>query len=169
MKLRMILSSLLVLAVFPAMAADDAKQIVKQGDWEAYANSNKNNKLCYAASMVKKKTGDVPGRKAAYLMITHGPGAKSANVVSINSGYLFKSGSEVEVEIGNAKFKMFVKGDTAWAFKETDDRAIIQAMAKGTALIVKGTPDKGKPTVDTYSLSGFGVAYAEINKACGIR
>jgi hypothetical protein len=111
----------------------------------------------------------VPGRKAAYLMITHGPGAKSANVVSINSGYLFKSGSEVEVEIGNAKFKMFVKGDTAWAFKETDDRAIIQAMAKGTALIVKGTPDKGKPTVDTYSLSGFGVAYAEINKACGIR
>jgi hypothetical protein len=168
MKPCLILCLFLGLASFPALAAEP-KQIAKQGDWEAYATPEKNNKLCYAASMVKKKTGDVPGRKAAYIMITHGPGAKSANVVSINAGYVFKEGSEAEVEIGAAKFKLFVKGDAAWAFKETDDRAIILAMTKGVAVTVKGTPAKGKPTVDTYSLSGFGVAYAEINKACGMK
>ena len=35
--------------------------------------------------------------------------------------------------------------------------------------IVKGTPQRGQPTTDTYALAGFAQALAMIDKACGIK
>jgi hypothetical protein len=42
-------------------------------------------------------------------------------------------------------------------------------MAKGRQAILKATPQKGPPTSDSYSLSGFAKTLALIDKACGIK
>jgi hypothetical protein len=42
-------------------------------------------------------------------------------------------------------------------------------MAKGKQAIVKGTPQKGPATTDTYSLVGFAEALALIDKACDVK
>ena len=53
---------------------------------------------------------------------------------------------------------------------ETDlDKTIVEALAKGKQAILKASPQKGKPTTDTYSLAGFAQALAMIDKACGIK
>ena len=42
-------------------------------------------------------------------------------------------------------------------------------MAKGKQAVVKGVPQKGPPTTDTYSLAGFAQTLALIDKACGVK
>lgn len=147
--------------------ADPAKLLARHGDWEAYSYGNGAGKVCYAASQVKTYAGDVPGRRAAYVMVTHGPG-KSANVASVTLGYAVKEGSEVELSLGAAKFRFYTQDDTAWA-RAADEPKFIAALSKEKSLVAKGEPAKGKPTTDTYSLAGFPEAYKEIGKACGVK
>ena len=52
-------------------------------------------------------------------------------------------------------------------YAKTED--FINRLAKGKQAIVKGTPQKGQPTTDTYALAGFAQALAMIDKACGIK
>jgi hypothetical protein len=103
-------------------------------------------------------------------MVTHRPEEKVANVVSFSEGYPLKEGVDLaSVNIGSEKFLLFTKGDKAWASTPELDKTIVEAMAKGKQAIVKGTPQKGKPTADTYSLAGFAQALAMIDKACGVK
>jgi hypothetical protein len=64
---------------------------------------------------------------------------------------------------------LFTKGDSAWAATADLDKTIVEAMAKGRQAILKATPQKGPPTSDSYSLSGFAQTLALIDKACGIK
>jgi hypothetical protein len=64
---------------------------------------------------------------------------------------------------------LFTKGDTAWSRTSDLDKTIVEAMAKGRQAILKATPQKGPPTSDSYSLSGFAQTLALIDKACGIK
>lgn len=102
-------------------------------------------------------------------MVTHRPEEKVANVVNFVEGYPLKEGSEVSLDIAGAKFDLFTKGDSAWARTSDLDKTIVEAMAKGQQAIVKGIPQKGRPTTDTYSLAGFAQALAMIDKACGVK
>jgi hypothetical protein len=108
-------------------------------------------------------------RKRSIAMVTHRPGENIANVVSFNEGYLLKEGSDVSLDIGGTKLDLFTKGDSAWARTSELDKTIVEAMAKGKQVVVTGTPQKGPPTTDTYSLAGFPQALGMIDKACDIK
>jgi invasion protein IalB len=164
---RQFLVSLLMASISSTALAEPAKQLAKHGDWEAYASGSGSGKVCYVASLAKSSTGDVPGRKGAYVMITHGPG-KSVGVPSITLGYPVKEGSEAEAVLGSVTIKFYTKDDTAWA-RAADEEKFLKAMQKEKSLVVKAVPAKGKPTQDTYSLAGFPEALKEINKACGVK
>jgi len=45
----------------------------------------------------------------------------------------------------------------------------VTALAKGKQAVVKGVPQKGPTTTDTYPLAGFAKALALIDKACGVK
>ena len=102
-------------------------------------------------------------------MITHRSGEKITNVVSFVEGYPLKEGSDASLDIGGTKFDLFTKDDSAWARTAELDQAIVEAMAKGKQAVIKGIPQKGQPTTDTYALSGFAQALALIDKACGVK
>ena len=48
-------------------------------------------------------------------------------------------------------------------------KTIVTALAKGKRVVVKGDPQKGPATTDTYVLAGFPKALALIDKACGVK
>jgi hypothetical protein len=102
-------------------------------------------------------------------MVTHRPAEKAANVVSFDSGYPLKEGSDVSLDIGGEKFDLFTKDDSAWARTSELDKTIVETLAKGKQAVVKATPQKGPATTDTYSLAGFAQALAMIDKACEIK
>jgi hypothetical protein len=138
-------------------------------EWTAYAYSEKSGKVCYLAGEPKKSEPASGKRRHPLAMVTHRPGEKIANVVSFIEGYPLKDGSEVSLDIGGAKFDLFTKGDSAWARTPELDRAIVETMSKGKQAVVKGTPQKGPVTTDTFSLAGFAQALALIDKACDVK
>jgi hypothetical protein len=137
--------------------------------WTAYAYSEKTGKVCYLAGAPKKSEPAGGKRKPPVAMVTHRPGEKITNVVSFVEGYPLKEGSEVSLDIAGAKFDLFAKGDSAWARTPELDKSIVEAMTKGKQAVVKGTPQKGPTTTDTYSLAGFTQALALIDKACDVK
>jgi hypothetical protein len=139
------------------------------GSWTAYAYTEKSGKVCYLSGEPQKSDPVRARRRRPMAMVTHRPGEKIANVVSFAEGYPLKEGSDVTLDIGGTKFDLFTKGDTAWARTGELDKAIVEAMTKGKQAIVKGTPQKGASTTDTYALAGFSQALALIDKACDVK
>jgi hypothetical protein len=137
--------------------------------WTAYAYREKSGKVCYLAGEPQKSEPALGKRKHPLAMVTHRPGEKIANVVSFVEGYPLKQDSNVSLDVGGAKFELFTKGDSAWARTSELDKSIVDALAKAKQAVVKGTPQKGPSTTDTYSLAGFAQALALIDKACEIK
>jgi invasion associated locus B (IalB) protein len=153
----------------PPPAATPSERLGAAASWTAYAYKEKSGKVCYV--VVEPQKHQSTGRKRSHplAMVTHRPGEKIANVVSFVEGYPLKEGSDVSLDIGGAKFDLFTKGDSAWARTPELDKAIVEAMEKGKQVVVKGVPQNGQPTTDTYSLAGFAQALALIDKACEVK
>jgi hypothetical protein len=135
-------------------------------DWTAFSDGSE-RRMCYIGSVPKKKEGNYTVRGETYVLATHRPGEKVFGEVSVEAGYTYKSGSEVEVNVDGQIFKLFTQGGNAWAYDEKADRALVEAMRAGRQMVVKGTSTRGTLTTDTYSLAGFSAALQSIDNACG--
>ena len=146
-----------------------ARSLGGAGSWNAYVAQNKAGKVCYLVGEPQKTEPAGMKRAAVMAMVTHRTADNVSNVVSFDEGYPLNEDDDVIVEIGRDKFPLFAKDDTAWARTSELDRTIVSTLAKEKEAIVKGTPVKGRPTVDTYSLTGFSKALALIDKACDVK
>jgi Invasion associated locus B (IalB) protein len=86
--------------------------------------------------------------------------------VSVQPGYSYLEGSEVEVTIGGRTFSLFTRGEHAWTKSEEADQALISAMKAGNDMTVRGTSTRRTYSLDTYSLLGFTAAYQAMVEAC---
>jgi invasion protein IalB len=152
-----------------AAAAAPTERLGAAQSWTAYSYRDASGKVCYLIASPQKSEPSRSKRKRPVAMVTHRPEEKAANVVSLVEGYPLKEGDEVALDIDGTKFELFTKGDSAWARTADLDKTIVEAMVKGRQAVVKGTPQKGPPTTDTYSLSGFAQALALIDKACDVK
>jgi hypothetical protein len=137
--------------------------------WGAFSYQEQGKPVCYMAAQAFEAKGGPPKRGEVFLMVTHRPAQKASDVVSYVAGYELKPGSSVEASVAGQSFKLFVKGDRAWAPDEKTDKALVQALVKGSSLAVKASPAKGPDSTDTVSLAGFGKAYQAISQACGVK
>jgi hypothetical protein len=152
-----------------APAASPSERLGAVEAWTAYAYKDKSGRVCYLAGDPQKSEPAGRKRKQPLAMVTHRPAENVANVVSFVEGYPLKDGSDVSIDIDGAKFELFTKGDSAWARTSELDKTIVEAMVKGKRAVVKGMPQKGPPTTESYSLAGFAQALAMIDKACDIK
>ncbi len=160
--------SLLTLFGFVNTSWAAAPQVLGEyGDWIAYYYRDSAGPVCYMASAPKKDEGKYTQRGDIYVVVTHRPKEKSYDVVNINAGYTYKPNAKVEIKIGAKTFtNLFTSGDKAWAVNEKTDKEIVEAMKRGSRMIIDGTSAKGTKTKDTYSLSGFSAAYKAISNKC---
>jgi len=157
------------LAVLALCGSAQAETLLsKHGDWEAFTEKENGKLVCYMGSVPKKARGKYKKRGRTFLLITHRPKEKSTNVVSFRAGYTFKKGTQVNIDIGKNGFKLFTDGGWAFAPDSAADNALVKAMIRGAAMVVKGTSTRGTKTTDTYSLTGFTAAYRAISKACKV-
>lgn len=136
------------------------------GEWDVFAATEAKAKTCYMATIARS---DSTKREKAYVLVMHRPAQKALGVVSVTAPGPLKDKSEGEAEIGGEKFPLYTSArtpDTAWSF---DDAKLLQAMLKGSAMVVRTTPAKGNAVAENYSLDGISKAYAEMNKACGVK
>lgn len=135
-------------------------------DWNVYVVEDGNGRLCYAASEPKKEEGNYTRRGAAAVIVAKLPGDAPNEQVSVQPGYSFKPNSEAQVTIDKRGYRMFTKGEHAWANSAREDDAMIGAMKRGSELTVRGTSTRDTYSLDTYSLLGFTAAYNAMINAC---
>lgn len=133
-------------------------------DWKVFTHKKSGENFCYIASVPVKKAGNYSRRSEPFAMVTYRKNV--ADEFSVSSGYPYKKGSYVKVEIDGKPFQLFVDGERAWAFDEEQDKKMAEAIKKGNKMTVRGTSKKGTYSVDTYSLSGTSKAISKMRGLC---
>jgi invasion protein IalB len=162
---------LALMVIFSAVVGTPTSSLAEQplgqfGVWEAFTENAGKNHICYMATEAIKARGNYKSRGKTYIMVTHRPAQNTINVVSVEAGYTYKKGSEVEIIIGKQTFKLFTSSTTAFTYDTKTDHALVKAMIKGVEMEVKGFSSRGTQTTDTYSLKGFGASYKSISMIC---
>lgn len=157
-----------LLAFLPLSAAAQSPQFLgTYRDWNVYKFADGDQAICYIASEPTKQEGNYTRRGRPALLVTRRPGSRVADEVSVQPGYSYLDGSEVEVKVdGNSDFELFTRGEHAWTKSEEADRELIQVMKGGADMTVRGTSIKETFSLDTYSLMGFTAAYDAMTEAC---
>jgi len=152
-------------------SAQSATNVGVFKDWNAFASSEADGKICFVASQPtdSQYSQPVSGRDPAFFQITSIPTKSIRNEASTIVGYTILTSAEVTVDIDGTKFRMFLDAshpDTAWAVPE-QEAALVEAMKKGTKMTVTATSSPRKTAVtDTYSLSGITAALDKITLEC---
>ena len=137
-------------------------------DWQAYTATENGKKICYMGSTPAKAVGDYTKRGEVVFLVTHRPADKETGIVSVTAGYTYKKDSKVQMVVDDKTFDLFTDGGFAFA-PEGKDPVLVQAMIRGSGMVIKGVSSRGTKTTDTYSLKGFTAAWKAIGKACGVK
>ena len=164
-------STLLGLVLLGLMAGGAAAQspqfLGSFRDWTVYRFEDGEQAICYMASEPKKQEGNYTRRGSPAVLVTRRPGPRVVDEVSVQPGYSYMDGSEVQIEVDrNRRFMLFTRGEHAWTKSEDADQALIRAMRGGTDMTVRGTSTRTTFSLDTYSLLGFTAAYEAMIAAC---
>jgi hypothetical protein len=157
----------LILGAFAGQA--EAQTPVQVGNfraWNTYTVTDQRGKQCYIAGQPSDMQPKNVNRDPVFFLVTARPADKVKNEASIVIGYPLKEDSRVSIEIGTAKFSMFVKDDGAWFDAPNQEDELVAAMRKGSTMVVKGTSRRGTATTDTYQLSGVTAALEKMADAC---
>jgi invasion protein IalB len=164
--------SMCFLAFLTATEAMAQKKLASFKDWSVFTTTENTKKVCFMTSYAKKQTGSFKKRGEVYIIITNRGGGKTPEV-SINSGFNYKKGSDVELEFINKKskksYEFFTSEKTpemAWAKDSNMDKEVINSLKEAEKLNVKSTSSKDTKATDLYSLSGFKSAYERMISAC---
>jgi hypothetical protein len=139
------------------------------GDWAVYSIQEPSGRLCFMTSRPRSSTPANVRRGEIRLMITHWPSEQTFDEVNFVSGFDFKAGSDVSMQIGDQRFTLFTQGDKAWARDAETDRRIVDAMRRGQRVTVAAVSTRDTRTTDVFGLTGSSRAYDEMSKACNVR
>ena len=81
-------------------------------------------------------------------------------------GYPQKPGVDATATIGSANYVMYTQNDGAWVKNAAEEAQLVDAMRKGTDLVVKSVSAHGTKTTDTYSLKGLSEALDKVAQEC---
>jgi predicted porin len=162
----------LVLVCGPATAQSSSQLLGTFQNWSAYTNGSGATKTCYVLSQPQTTFPKKAKRDPIYFLISDWPGRKAKNEAEIVPGYKFKEGSTVTAEVGKEKYTFFTKNDandgTAWVQDVNDEAKLVDAMMRGSNVVVSGTSMRGTLTKDTYALGGLEQALDRIHSTCGM-
>jgi hypothetical protein len=146
-------------AAHPAPAAAGPKQIGKFDDWTAATHSESGQPVCYAFTRVQSSAPTLPARGPVILTVTERSSGRDA--VAIEAGFAYPANASVTVQIDQTGLEFYTAARNAFA---RDGKAAVAAFQKGSRAIARSPGPK--EVTDTFSLKGFGSAYAAIAKAC---
>jgi invasion protein IalB len=155
----------------PQTAAVDGAQptlLGQFGDWGAYTATAGGRKVCYALAKPASAQLDRQGRTRdpVYVFVSTRPAENVRNEVSIVIGYPFKAGSEASVDIGSAKYAMYTQRDGAWIKNAAEEARMVEAMRKGSDMVVTGESGGGTKSTDRYALRGLSQALDRVAQEC---
>ena len=160
------ISFIVILISFSARSAENLKSIGKFKDWEAFTVTESDNKICFAQSIPILRAPKKFERNPSRLFITFRSSEDIIDEVSNTSGYTFQKEKIVKAKTGKKTYDFFSQEEFAWILDTEEEQKFIKAMKKASRVMIIGRTDKGKQTIDHYSLMGFSKAYNAAKKNC---
>ena len=160
------ISFIIILISFSARSAEDLKSIGKFKDWETFTVTENDNKICFAQSIPILRAPKKFERNPSRLFITFRPSEDMKDEVSATSGYTFQKEKIVKAKTGKKTYDFFSREEFAWILDTEEEQRFIKAMKKASRVMIIGRTEKGKQTIDHYSLMGFTKAYNTAKKNC---
>ncbi len=139
------------------------------GDWGAYKATPNGKTVCFALSKPISAVTDPPGRNRdpSYAFVSTRPAEKVKNEVSVIVGYPQKAGVDATATIdGTAKYALYTQDDGAWVKNAAEEAQMVEAMRKGSRLVITSESTRGTKTTDTYSLKGVSDALDKVAAEC---
>ena len=151
--------------------ADPTEQAVllgQFGDWGAYTATPGGKKVCFALAKPTAATTEPAGHKrdSSFAFVSTRPSEKVKNEVSVIVGYPQKASHDATASIGSANYVMYTQNDGAWVKNAAEEAQMVDAMRKGSDLVVKSESALGTKTTDTYSLKGMAQALEKVAEEC---
>ena len=140
-------------------------QLASYGDWGVFLAQGEKSKTCYALATPKDRAPPGLKRDPAYVFIANRPGENVHEEVSIIMGFPMKEGGG-RAEIAGSGFALVAKGANAWIKNQAEEAKFVDALKKGSKLIVKASSLRGHVTTDSYSLAGLAQALERVEKEC---
>jgi hypothetical protein len=161
----------------PAAPAQDAQAALggaqpnllgQYGEWGAYTAVATGSKVCFALARPQESKTNPAGkpRDPTYMFVASRPAENVRNEVSVTIGYAFKAGADATIEIGSAKFALYTQSDGAWIKNAAEEGRMVEAMRKGSDLVVTGTSARGTHSTDRYTLKGLSQALDRAAQEC---
>jgi len=160
------ISFIIILISFSARSAEDLKSIGKFKDWEAFTITENDNKICFAQSIPILRAPKKFERNPSRLFVSFWPTDYKKNEVSATSGYTFQKEKIVKAKTGKKTYDFFSQEEFAWILDAKEEQRFIESMKKASRVMIIGRTEKGKQTIDHYSLMGFTKAYNTAKKNC---
>ena len=160
------ISFIIILISFSARSAEDLKSISKFKDWETFTVTENDNKICFAQSIPILRAPKKFERNPSRLFISFRPTEDIKDEVSATSGYIFLKEKIVKAKTGKKTYDFFSQEEFAWILDTEEEQRFIKAMKKASRVMIIGRTEKGKQTIDHYSLMGFTKAYDTAKKNC---
>ena len=160
------ISFIIILISFSARSAEDLKSIGKFKDWETFTVTENNNKICFAQSIPILRAPKKFERNPSRLFISFRPTEGIKDEISATSGYTFQKEKIVKAKTGKKTYDFFSREEFAWILDTEEEQRFIKTMKKASRVMIIGRTEKGKQTIDHYSLMGFTKAYDTAKKNC---
>ena len=160
------ISFIIILISFSAGSAEDIKSTGKFKNWETFTVTENDNKICFAQSIPILRAPKKFERNPSRLFISFRPTEKIKDEVSATSGYIFQKDKIVKAKTGKKTYNFYSREEFAWIHDIEEEQKFIKAMKKAKRVMIIGRTEKGKQTIDHYSLMGFTKAYSAVKKNC---
>nr|WP_200985208.1 invasion associated locus B family protein [Rhizobium rhizogenes] len=149
--------SLVLLGCASAHAAPTLLQ--QYGAWGAYSYHSESGTVCYVLAVPTSQTPPNVDHGKNYFMVSRTANGEEPEALM---GYMLKSGSKIQLTIGDRTFTMFSSDDKGWVENASDEPAVVNAMRSGSDMSLAAVSKKGTATGYSYSLSGITAALQKI-------
>lgn len=165
-ELKASLAALVLIMAVPAALAQDARLVDRVTDWAVYVHGTEAERICFAVAQPRDQKPAGVRRGDAYFYVSSWTQDNVEHEVNIKLGYPIREDVAVEVTIGSDKFSLFAKGENAYLDSRESEQKLIDAMRRGSTMVVQGRSERGTLTTDEYSLMGLTAAVERSAKEC---
>lgn len=157
----------ILFATVSVASAQSTKVVQKFNDWVLYSHSGEPNDICFLTAQPRETTPEGYSRDRSYFYVSAWPKDGVKAEISVKMGKELQNGSNVQVQIGNSRFRLFTKGDKAFVEDPTEELKLIDSMKRGSFMVIRATVADGTTISDTYSLIGVTNAVNTLSQGCG--
>ncbi|QQS11397.1 MAG: hypothetical protein IPK81_17690 [Rhodospirillales bacterium] len=154
-----------------AAAGEEPRKLYAYMDWQTLASGTGPGVVCYVTHLPTAVQSANRRDGRPMIVVAHRPAKGAFDVVTYFAGYRLKAASDVELDFGVVKYRLFAddERDAAWAGAPDLDARIVETLKAGMTVAARGVDEQGGEIVDTFSLQGFTAAHNRAGQECKAR